>query len=158
MRRLHRFGHPGRNPAGEGCGGHVVAGRDMSTYAELADLAEELFEASGDDDERLAERLDALDAETREALLASDLLNAYQAFYYYFRETPDELTMERMQLHAASDLARGVIIDEFDIYEVVFGVKDAKPVLILTDGENALARFEGEGAYAEMARYLDEAL
>jgi hypothetical protein len=130
----------------------------MSTYAELADLAEELFEASGDDDERLSERLDALDAETREALLASDLLNAYQAFYYYFRETPDELTIERMQLHAASDLARGVVIDEFDIYEVILFRQDAVPVLVLTDSESALARFEGRGAYAEMARYLDECL
>ncbi|MDV2482005.1 hypothetical protein F8E02_08275 [Methanoculleus sp. Wushi-C6] len=130
----------------------------MSTYAELADLAEELFEASGDDDERLAKRLDALDAETREALLASDLLNAYQAFYYYFQETPDELTMERMQLHAASDLARGVVIEEFDIYEVVFLRQDATPVLVLTDGESVLARFEGKGAYAEMVRHLDEGL
>lgn len=128
----------------------------MVNYAELADLADGLFEASNDDDELLAERLDTLDGETRGALLSSDFLNAYQVFYYYFRETPDDLILERLQLHAASDLARGIVIEEFDIYEVVFGVEDGRPFLILTDGETTLARFEGERAYAELVRYLDE--
>ncbi|MDD2472915.1 MULTISPECIES: hypothetical protein [unclassified Methanoculleus] len=128
----------------------------MVNYAELADLADRLFEASNDDDELLAERLDTLDGETRGALLSSDFLNAYQVFYYYFRETPDDLILERLQLHAASDLARGIVIEEFDIYEVVFGVEDGRPFLILTDGETTLARFEGERAYAELVRYLDE--
>ncbi len=130
----------------------------MDTYANLMDLAEELFEASGDDDERLAEKLDALDGETRGALLSSDILNAYQVFYYYFREEPDELTMERMQLHAAADLSRGVVIDEFDIYEVIFSVAGGKPVLLLTDGESTLARFEGERAYADMIGFIEESL
>ncbi|MCM2466001.1 hypothetical protein [Methanoculleus oceani] len=130
----------------------------MVDYAELADLADGLFEASGDDDELLAKRLDTLDGETRGALLSSDLLNAYQVFYYFFRETPDELTMERLQLHAASDLAPGVVIDEIDLYEVIFGMKDGEPVLLITDGENTLARFEGEHAYEETIRYLDECL
>lgn len=130
----------------------------MVTYAELADLADDLFEASGDDDELLAERLDTLDGETRAALLSSDFLNAYQVFYYFFRETPDELVMERLQLHAASDLARGVVIDEVDIYDLIFSLDDGEPVLLLTDGDTALARFRGPGAYAEMVRYLDESL
>ncbi|HNT08245.1 hypothetical protein, partial [Methanoculleus sp.] len=86
----------------------------MADYMDLADIAERLFEASDDDDERLAGRLDTLDEETRRALLASDLLNAYQVFYFWFRETPDDLAMERLQLHAASDLARGIVIDEID--------------------------------------------
>ena len=128
----------------------------MVTYAELADLADGLFEASGDDDELLAERLDTLDGETRAALLSSDFLNAYQVFYYFFRETPDELAMERLQLHAASDLARGIVIDGIDIYDLVFSVKGGNPVLVLTDGENTLARFEGERAYGEILEYLDE--
>ena len=130
----------------------------MVNYAELADLAEKLFEASDDDDELLAENLDTLDEETRGALLSSNLLNAYQVFYYFFRETPDDLIMERLQLHAASDLLRGLVIDEIDIYEVIFGVVDGSPVLAITDGERTLARFEGKGAYAEMVRYLEDPL
>jgi uncharacterized protein with von Willebrand factor type A (vWA) domain len=135
-----------------------VENRAMGTYAKLADLADALFEASDDDDELLAERLDTLDEETRGALISSDFLNAYQVFYYFFRETPDELVMERLQLHAASDLARGIVVDEVDIYDLIFSLDDGKPVLLLTDGETALARYRGPEAYAAMVRYLDESL
>ena len=130
----------------------------MGDYIELAELADSLFEASDDDDELLAKILDTLDEETRGALLSSDLLNAYQVFYYYFRETPDELTMERLQLHAASDLARGLVIDEVDIYEVIFSMEGGEPVVTLTDGENTLARFSGTEAYTEIALYMEECL
>ncbi|MDD3857545.1 MAG: hypothetical protein PHP43_05785 [Methanoculleus sp.] len=130
----------------------------MVTYAELAELADSLFEASDDDDELLAKMLDTLDEETRRALLSSDLLNAYQVFYYYFRETPDELTMERLQLHAASDLARGLVIDEVDIYEVFFSMEEGEPVVLLTDGESTFARFSGPEGYAKIARYIEECL
>ncbi|MDK2915476.1 MAG: hypothetical protein PWR25_33 [Euryarchaeota archaeon] len=130
----------------------------MVDYTELAELAENLFEASDDDDELLAKILDTLDEETKRALLSSDLLNAYQVFYYFFRETPDELTMERLQLHAASDLARGLVIDEVDLYDVVFLMEGGEPVVLLTDGEKALARFSGTGSYGELARYIEEDL
>ena len=130
----------------------------MADYMDLADIAERLFEASDDDDERLAGRLDTLDEETRRALLASDLLNAYQVFYFWFRETPDDLAMERLQLHAASDLARGIVIDEVDIYDLVFYLIGGTPALVITDGENTLARFEGERAYEETLEYLEEHL
>ena len=128
----------------------------MVGYGELADIADRLFEASDDDDEQLADVLDTLDGETRDALLTSDLLNAYQAFYYHFRERPNRMAMERLQLSAASDLARGIIIDELDIYEVIFYQKGSDPGILLTDGEAVQARFSGRGAYREMAGYLDE--
>lgn len=128
----------------------------MIDFVELAGLADKLFEISDDDDERLAEVLDTLDDKTREALLASDLLNAYQAFYYYFRETPDELTKERLQLSAASDAIVGVMIAELDIYEVIFQMEEGDPVILLTDGEQVHAEFHGPGAYRSMIGHLDE--
>ncbi|NLA38088.1 MAG: hypothetical protein GX882_01625 [Methanomicrobiales archaeon] len=128
----------------------------MVNYIELAGLADKLFEISDDDDERLAEVLDTLDGEIRETLLASDFLNAYQVFYYHFRETPDELAKERLQLRAASDLARGIVIDEIDIYEVVFSIKDRDPVLLFTDGETVHEEFRGRAAYRDMAGSLEE--
>jgi hypothetical protein len=131
-------------------------GEGMIDYVELARLADRLFEISGDDDEQLAKVLDTLDEETRDALLTSDLLNAYQVFYYYFRETPDDLTLERLQLHAASELANGVVIDEMDIYEMVFVVADKAPVVVITDGEKVLARFSGRSAYWDAYRFLDD--
>lgn len=128
----------------------------MVDYVELAVLADNLFEISDDDDERLAEALDTLDSETREALLSSDLLNAYQVFYYSFRETPDALVRERLQLRGAADLARGVVIAEIEIYEVIFFWKDGEPILQVTDGDTVDAEFRGSGAYQEMIRYLNE--
>lgn len=128
----------------------------MVDYVELAVLADNLFEISDDDDERLAEVLDTLDSETREALLTSDLLNAYQVFYYSFRETPDALVRERLQLRGAADLARGVVIAEIEIYEVIFFWKDGEPILQVTDGDTVDAEFRGSGAYQEMIRYLNE--
>lgn len=128
----------------------------MVDYVELAVLADNLFEISDDDDERLAEVLDTLDSETREALLSSDLLNAYQVFYYSFRETPDALVRERLQLRGAADLARGVVIAEIEIYEVIFFWKDGVPILQVTDGDTVDAEFRGSGAYQEMIRYLNE--
>ncbi|HOB18512.1 MAG TPA: hypothetical protein PKK74_07455 [Candidatus Methanoculleus thermohydrogenotrophicum] len=130
----------------------------MVNYIELADLADRLFEISGDDDERLAEVLDTLDDETRGALLASDFLNAYQVFYYCFREKPDKLTKERLQLHAASDIVRGITVEEVDVYEVIFTTRDREPVLLLTDGETTLAQFSGPDAYEKVALYMDECL
>jgi hypothetical protein len=66
--------------------------------------------------------------------------------------------VERLQLHAASDLARGIVIDEVDIYDLVFSLIDGTPALVITDGENTLARFEGERAYEETLEYLEEHL
>ncbi len=130
----------------------------MTDYVDLAELAEQLFEASDDDDELLAKMLDTLDEETCGALLASDILNAYQVFYYFFRKTPGDLAMERLQLCAASDLSQGIVIGEFDIYDVIFIHKDGMPGIVVTDGENVLARFEGEQAYEETVRFLGESI
>ena len=49
-------------------------------------------------------RKDALDPALRNELLVSDLLNAYQAFYYFFRILPDDLVCERLELEPASSL------------------------------------------------------
>ena len=55
----------------------------------------------------LSGMLDALDTGTRNELLESDLLNAFQVFYYYFRINPDELVKERLELEPASSLHNG---------------------------------------------------
>ncbi|RXE56190.1 hypothetical protein ABH15_08555 [Methanoculleus taiwanensis] len=123
-------------------------------YYDLAALADNLFAVSDDDEEKLAGLLDELDAGVRRELLSSDLLNAYQVFYYYFRETPDELVQDRLLLHAASDLRRGLLIEEYDIYEVILAVEDDRPVIVVTDGDEETARFSGRSAYRDVMAYL----
>ena len=49
--------------------------------------------------------------------MVSDLLNAWQVFYYYFRTVPDELVKERMELEPASSLPRGLKIDEVEFLD-----------------------------------------
>lgn len=124
-------------------------------YRELARLADRLFAVSGDDEDRLAKGLDNLDPETRHELLTSDLLNAFQVFYYYFREKPEELEEEMMILQPASALKHGVLIREADDAELYFAVEGEEPVIVIADGEEELARFHGMDAYRRGIRYLE---
>jgi hypothetical protein len=128
-------------------------------YTELAELADRVLEMSDDDAAELARSLDTLDEEARDALLSSDFLNAYQVYYYYFREEPaSELAEERLILSAASELKSGIVIEEVDEYEIIFGVKDAVPVVLISDGDSVLGRFSGPKAYSQAVRFLEENL
>jgi len=60
-------------------------------YHELVAIADRLLDECGEDAGLLAEKLDGLVPEMREELLVSDLFNAYQVFYYFFREIPDDI-------------------------------------------------------------------
>ncbi len=124
-------------------------------YQELAALADHLFEACEDDVSCLARRIAGLDPASRNELLASDLLNAYQVFYYFFRSAPDELTQERLELEPASSLVQGVRIDEVDLFELIFSLANLEPVITVSDGERPLATFRGKTAYAEGLKYIE---
>jgi hypothetical protein len=124
-------------------------------YPELVAIADRLFEKCEDDVACLASRMDMLDAEIRNELLVSDILNSYQVFYYYFRTCPDELVCERLELEPASSLLKGVKIDEVELLELFFAVKNHEPVIIVSDGENALFTFKGKNAYTDGLKYLE---
>jgi hypothetical protein len=99
--------------------------------------------------------LDALDSGTRKELLASDLLNAFQVFYYYFRMYPDELVKERLELEPASSLETGVKIDEIDPVDLIFSVHNHEPVILVSDGETVIQTFRGKTAYAQGLKYME---
>lgn len=127
-------------------------------YHELVAISDRLLDECGEDAGLLAEKLDELEPEVRHELLVSDLFNAYQTFYYFFRETPDILRMERLTLSPASALERGVIVDEIDLLELIFGVIAHKPVMVVSDGEKALATFPGTDAYRDALTYIESIL
>ena len=135
---------------------HVVA--CTVPYHELVAIADRLIDESGEDAGLLAEKLDRLVPEVREELLVSDLFNAYQVFYYFFREKPDDIRMERLILMPASALEGGVIVDEIEILELIFGVIAYKPVIVVSDGERALATFLGTDAYRDALTYIESTL
>ncbi|HZD43743.1 MAG TPA: hypothetical protein VE134_06750 [Methanomicrobiales archaeon] len=127
-------------------------------YYELAELADKVLEISGDDEAVLAGVLERLPHDEREELLLSDFLNAYQVFYFYFREAPTEMGRERLILTPASLLPRGVLVEEVNECQVLFILEDLTPIVTVSDGEEELVRFEGESAYRGALRYIEESL
>jgi len=128
----------------------------MSDYYELAQLADRILEISDDDVGKLAGVLDTLDPDIRDELLGSDLFNACQVFFYYFREVPDALARERLILEPASECATGVVAGESDLYEMIFGVRNGTPVIAVSDGDRVVARFSGADAYRKALSFIDE--
>lgn len=128
---------------------------DPVPYRNLSAIADHLFEQCEDDVTCLSPMLDALDPAPRNELLASDLLNAFQVFHYFFRCFPDELMQERLELEPASSLIMGVKIDEIDLLELFFIVKNHEPVIVVSDGETPLMTFRGKTAYAEGLKYME---
>jgi hypothetical protein len=129
--------------------------RSAVPYAEMVTLIDKLLEESDEDVARLAAKIGSLDADVRNELMVSDLLNAFQVFFYYFRTVPDELVKERMELEPASSLPRGLKIDEVEFLELFFVMKDHKPLIIVSDGEKPVATFSGSTAYANGMKYLE---
>ena len=128
----------------------------MIDPVELAELADRVLAISGENLKTLAEVLDTLDPEAREELLASDLLNALQAFYYYFREIPTPLGEKRLMLHPAAATLEGIVIEEEKDLELLFRVGEGGPIIEVTEAGEQVVRFEGPSAYRGARRYLEE--
>lgn len=128
------------------------------SYSELGEIADDLLEQVEEDPVALTRLLDHLDPKVRAELLISDFLNAYQVFWYYFRQEPEELERERMILETASSLLHGIRIRENDLYEIFFRVEEGIPVMAVSDGEMVLVNYHGPDAYRRAVRFLDENL
>jgi hypothetical protein len=127
-------------------------------YSMLIQIADSILEAGEDDPDALAVSLDQLDPEIRDELLASDLLNAFQVFYYFFREAPGDLETDRLILQPASAVLTGVVVTERELYDVIFRVEKGSPVIVVSDGESVLAGFHEKDAYRQALRFIDEQL
>lgn len=124
-------------------------------YRELVDLVDAILDECDDDVPCIAKRLGTLESGDRAELFISDLLNAYQVFFYFFRIEPDLLVQELLELEPASTLINGLKIDEIDLLEMIFLIRDTKPVIIIWDGEKAVATFSGGSAYRDGKEYLE---
>jgi len=124
------------------------------SYPSMVAAVDEILDSCEEDVACVATRLDRLDEAMRNELLVSDLLNAWQVFYYFFRTLPGDLARERMDLEPASVLVRGLKIEECELLELVFLVKKNVPVIVASDGEAAVATFSGKNAYAHGMDYI----
>jgi hypothetical protein len=136
----------------------VVTEEDAIPYNDLVRIAEQILETGEDNPGELARQLDLLDPAVRAALLGSDLLNAFQVFYYFYREVPGDLETDRLILQAASAITTGVLMTERDFYEVIFRIENGEPMISVSDGTEILANFRGHHAYREALQFLDDAL
>lgn len=124
-------------------------------YHELVALVEAILNECDDEVFCIIKKLGMLEPEVRNELFISDLLNAYQVFLYYFRAEPDILVQERLDLEPASSLRAGLKIDEVDLLEMIFLIRESKPVIVIWDGEKAVATFSGNNAYRDGKNYLE---
>ncbi|MFZ1126711.1 hypothetical protein [Methanoregula sp.] len=130
----------------------------VPSFPELVRIADCLLEESGEDEDALVRRMEVLPGPVRCELLVSDLLNAWQVFYYFFRFIPDELVKERLELEPASSLVNGVAIDEIELLTRVFRVNHSQPEIIVTDGKDPLKTFSGASAMADSSSYFESTL
>ena len=122
---------------------------------ELEATADAIFEECEEDVVCIASRLDGLEDELRWELLDSNLLNAWQVFYYFYRFAPDELVRERLELEPAMAARTGVLLEERGLFEILFYIKSRRGFVGVSDGECLLAHFEGPEAYPEAQAYAD---
>ena len=127
-------------------------------YHELVAAADQILDECDDDVALLSEKLDQLPNQVRDELLVSDMLNAFQVFYYFFKETPGELPMERLTLSPGSALLDGLLGDEIELLELIFAIIDHQPVIVVSDGERALGTFVGPDAYRDGLMYIRSTL
>lgn len=113
---------------------------------------------SGDDDERVAEVLDTIDPVVRNELLLSDFLNAYQVFYFFFRVRLQEEPRDRLILTTASDISAGIVVEELDLFQIIFMVQKGVPLACVSDGEHFIATFTGQESYSQARTYIEEHL
>jgi len=127
-------------------------------FSELVRVADAMFAECNDDEEALAPRLETLPEPIRNELLVSDLLNAWQVFFYFFRTWPIEIVRERLELEPASVLVPGVILEEIELLDLVFRVTDRQPVVTVSDGDTVLATFSGTTAYRDALSFIETTL
>jgi hypothetical protein len=127
-------------------------------FQELAEEAERILEIGEENVEALALALDQLDPDTRKELIESDFLNAWQVFYFFFRIIPTDLIRERLELMPASEVSSGVLVEEIDLYPVIFSLHKGEPCVSIGDGEQILAHFTGKEAYQAALRYIETEL
>jgi hypothetical protein len=124
-------------------------------FDHLVGIMDRIFDDCEDDVECLAVRLGGLEAEVRDELLVSDILNAWQVFFFFFRTDPGDLIRERLELEPASALAGGIRMDATDFLELIFLIREKKPVIAVSDGEKVVAVFSGKNAFGQGREFLE---
>jgi hypothetical protein len=128
-------------------------GSSQTPYPVLVHLTDQILEDCEDDVECIAVRLGSLEPAVRDELVTSDLLNAWQVFWYFFHTDPGIDLREMMELEPASALVTGLKLGEIDLLELHFGIREHMPVIAVFDGEKTVASFKGKNAFGDAMTY-----
>lgn len=128
---------------------------DTIPFAEQSKIVDEILTDCDEDVACIRMRLRGLAPEIREAILISDLLNAWQVFYYYYQEYPGEDAVEILNFNPASSLPEGLSIGEHGQCYLRFSVKNDEPEIIVSDDIQDLGRFRGTRGYRDAVRFIE---
>lgn len=130
----------------------------FETENSLAQLADELYEQSEDDDIQLAQLMRQLPEQTAVKLCTSNLTNALQAYIYAFDSVPDAETYDRLLLEPSSSLLYGIKLKNIELAAIVFGFDRRSEHFFIGvyDGEKIAAAFGGKDAFARAEAYARE--
>lgn len=124
-------------------------------YADLSRIVDQILNDCDEDVICIRMRLSGLEPEVRESILTSDLLNAWQVFFYFFQEKPGDESLEILAFTPASALPQGVSIGEYGQCTLTFIVTNARPEIVVSDDIQELRRFSGTGAYKAATAFID---
>jgi hypothetical protein len=134
----------------------MLISRDNSQYDTLSDIADTIFRRCDDDPSCIASEIRKLDPDTQCDLLTSDLLNAWQVFWYYFKDYPGDEAVEFLNFHPAGDLVRGVPMGDVGLFTLTFQMIVDEPEIIVSDDIGEIARFRGITAWEETRTYIEK--
>jgi len=92
-----------------------------SIDTDLAQIADQLYEAANDDDEKLANLMHELSEPVAHALCTSNLINSAQAYIYAFNEVPEEDIYDLLLLKPSYQLLKGIKLESVEMSDIVFG-------------------------------------
>ncbi|HJJ54847.1 MAG TPA: hypothetical protein O0X50_02025 [Methanocorpusculum sp.] len=119
-----------------------------STDTNLAQVADLLYEAAEDDDEKLANLIHELPEDVAHALCTSNLINSAQAYIYAFNEIPDEDIYDLLLLKPSYLLLHGIKLESVELGDIIFGYdKSVKTFVIGVALDNKITiTFSGNDA------------
>ena len=127
---------------------------DGGRYAELARVVDTIFSRCDDDPPCIAAELKSLDPDIRAEILSSDLLNAWQVFWYFFQTYPGDEVQEYLVFHSAGELVQGVPMGIKGIFTLTFMVVAGDPIIKIEDDIVEVARFAGLSAYRDTLNFI----
>ncbi len=132
----------------------MIFGDDGGRYAGLADMMEEILARCNDDPACIAASLEKMEPDLRREILTSDLLNAWQVFWFHFREDPGDEAVEFLLFHPAGELGRGVPMGDLDIFTLTFRMQGGEPEILVADDLQQVGRFRGEKAWKRAKAFI----